>query len=100
MSVPQESPDQLEFLLVGFADGTTQLADPLGDLRERIGQLWDLPLGERVRLDLRDHQFPWLEGRLDLAQAPDLPLDPRQMLRLRIGAVEFSHRQIVAWALA
>lgn len=98
-SDPVPPPDQLEFLLVGAADGMAHLADPLGDLRERISVLWRLPLGQRVRVDLRDCELPWLQGRLELAQAPDLPLDPRQALVLRIGTIEFSSRQIVAWAL-
>lgn len=92
-------PDQMEFLLVGAADGLAHLADPLGDLRERVSALWHLPLGQRVRVDLRDCELPGLEGRLELAQAPDLPLDPKQALALRIGTIEFSSRQIAAWAL-
>lgn len=96
---PVPAPDQLEFLLVGAADGTAHLADPLGDFRKRISVLWHLPLGQQVRVDLRDCELPWLQGRLELAQAPDLPLDPRQALVLRIGTIEFSSRQIVAWAL-
>ena len=91
--------DQLEFLLVGAADGMAHLADPLGDFREHVSALWHLPLGQRVRVDLRDCELPWLQGRLELAQAPDLPLDTRQALMLRIGTIEFSSRQIVAWAL-
>ena len=98
--VPASAPsDQLEFLLVGTADGATHLAAPLGDLRASISLLWRLPLGQRVHVDLRDSQMPWLKGRLELVHAPDLPLDPKQALALRIGPVEFSSRQIVAWAL-
>ena len=92
-------PDRLEFLLVGTADGLAHLTDPLGDFRERVSALWHLPLGQTVRVDLRDCELPWLQSRLELAQAPDLPLDPRQALVLRIGTIEFSSRQIVAWAL-
>ena len=92
--------DQLEFMLCGTASGAPELADPLGDLRERIAEGWGLPLGQRVKVELRDCNVPWLEGRLELARAPDLPLDHRQLLFLRIGTVEFSNRQIVAWALA
>ncbi|MDI1249625.1 MAG: hypothetical protein PSV13_12240 [Lacunisphaera sp.] len=90
----------MEFLLVGAADGMAHLADPLGDFRERVSSLWHLPLDQKVRVDLRDCEFPWLQGRLELAQAPDLPLDPRQSLGLRIGTIEFSSRQIIAWALS
>ncbi len=97
---PVQQPDQLEFLLAGADDGgMAHLVDPLGDLRERISVCWRLPLGQRVRVDLRDCELPWLQGRLELVQAPDLPLDPRQALVLRIGTIEFSSRQIVAWAL-
>jgi hypothetical protein len=92
--------EQLEFLLCGTATGAPEPADPLGDLREGIAECWSVPLGQRVKVDLRDCNVPWLEGRLELSRAPDLPLDVRQSLALRIGTVEFSNRQIVAWALA
>lgn len=62
--------NQMEFLLVGAADGTAHLADPLGDFRERISVLWHLPLGQQVHVDLRDCELPWLQGRLELAQGP------------------------------
>ncbi|HWA29405.1 MAG TPA: hypothetical protein VG734_27390 [Lacunisphaera sp.] len=89
----------MEFLLVGSAEGTAHLADSLGDFLDRVSVLWGLPLGQKVRVDLRKCEPPWQQGRLELAQAPDLPLDPRQVLALRIGTIEFSSRQIVAWAL-
>lgn len=100
-SVPSVPPsDQLEFLLVGADDGTSQLADPLGDLLAQIAAAWGLPIGQRVRVNLRDDTLPGLEGRLELARAPDLPLDPNRPLSLRIDRSEFSSRQIVDWLLA
>jgi len=100
-SAPSAPPSaQLEFLLVGADDGTSQLADPLGELRAQIAAAWELPLGQRVRVDLRDDALPGLDGRLELARAPELPLDPNRPLALRIDRTEFSSRQIVAWLLA
>jgi hypothetical protein len=52
-----------------------------------------------VRVELTGHHFPELRGRLELARAPDLPLDRRETLALRIGGIELTHRQIAAWSL-
>jgi hypothetical protein len=99
-SVSAGEPVQLEFFLVGSAaDGTAHFVDPLGNFRAEVARAWNLPLGNRVRVDLRDCQFAWLEGRLELARSPDLPLNPRDPLSLRIGATEFTSRQVNAWSL-
>jgi len=50
-------------------------------------------------VDLTGHQFSELQGRLELARAPELPLDRRATLTLRIGGIEFTSRQITTWAL-
>ncbi|SRR5258708_3984710 len=89
---------QLEFGLFGTADGTRVEFDPLGELKQSVSALWKIPLGQRVRVDLRDCEVSWIEGRLELAEAPDLPLDPRQVLALHIDMIYFSGRQIIAWA--
>jgi hypothetical protein len=43
--------------------------------------------------------LPALDGRLELASAPDLPFDPRQPLNLRVRGYEFSSRAIAGWAM-
>ncbi len=57
-----------------------------------------MPLERKVRVDLAGESMDELRGRLELVRPPDLPLDPRQPLGLRIGAVTFSSRQITGWA--
>ena len=91
---------QEEFL---FADGPAaefHLPDPRSDFYEEVAALWQLPVGQLVHVALRGHNFSDLQGRLELSRAPDLPLDRREALALRIGTIEFSSRQIIAWSLA
>lgn len=71
---------------------------PLADLIDDVARTWSLPLGRRVRVDLAGESMDELRGFLELARAPDLPLDPRQALSLRIGKVVFSSRQVTGWA--
>jgi hypothetical protein len=90
---------QPEFL---FADGPPpehQAPDPRSGFYTDITALWQIPVGQLVHVDLTGHQFAELRGRLELARAPDLPLDRRETLALRIGTIEFSSRQIAAWSL-
>lgn len=90
---------QAEFL---FADGPVpelQPPDPDSAFYEEVAARWQIPVGQTVHVALRAHHFADLQGRLLLARAPDLPLDHRQSLALRIGAIEFSSRQLVAWSL-
>jgi hypothetical protein len=92
--------EQADFL---FADGPApefHLPDPRSDLYEEIAAVWGIPVGQIAHVALREHSFSDLQGRLELFRAPDLPLDRREPLALRIGTIEFSSRQIVAWALA
>lgn len=91
------NPRQEEFL---FADGPVPELhpfDPLGPFIAEVGARWSLPLGRTVRVDLTGDSLSETQGRLELARAPDLPLDPREPLTLRIGPVVFSSRQITAW---
>ncbi|MGH7959182.1 MAG: hypothetical protein ACREH8_19555 [Opitutaceae bacterium] len=91
---------QEEFL---FADGPApemHQPDPRSGFYAEITALWEIPLGENVHIALGGHSFDELHGRLHLARAPDLPLNRRDSLALRIGTIEFSSRHIVAWALA
>lgn len=90
---------QEEFL---FADGAApelHPPDPSAGFYKDVARLWEIPVGQPVHVALRDHSFADLQGRLELTRAPDLPLDRRETLALRIGAIEFTHRQIVAWSL-
>lgn len=91
------NPRQEEFL---FADGPVpefHPTHPLGDFIAEVAARWSLPLGRTVRVDLAGDSVTEIRGCLELAVAPDLPLDSRQPLTLRIGAVVFSSRQITAW---
>jgi len=90
---------QPEFL---FADGPApelHLSDARSALFADIAALWQLPVGDLVHVDLTGHQFAELRGRLELARAPDLPLDRREILALRIGTIELTSKQIAAWSL-
>ena len=86
-----------------FADGPVpelHPPDPRTPFYDDVSAAWQLPVGQNVHVDLRGHNFSDLRGRLELSRAPDLPLDPRQTLALRIGTIEFSSSQLVAWSLA
>jgi len=92
--------NQAEFL---FADGPApqwHLPDPRTPFFDEVAAAWQLPIGQEMRVELSGHDFANLRGRLELARAPDLPLDSRQPLALRLGEVEFSSLQVVAWSLA
>ncbi len=90
---------QGEFL---FADGAApelHVPDPRSGFYEEVSALWQIPVGQMVQVDLTGHNLSHLEGRLDLAHAPELPLNRREALALRIGTIEFSQRQVSAWSL-
>lgn len=76
--------------------GFTDLAPTLTD---ELAATWGLPLGRRVRVELRQHAMSGLLGLLQVAGLPDSPFDGRAPLRLRIDHVEFTSRQIAAWSL-
>lgn len=91
---------QDEFL---FADGAApelHTPHPLADFYVEVASLWNMPLGQPVHIALKSHQHFELRGLLELSRAPNLPLDRAQPLELRIGAVEFTSRQVVGWSLA
>ena len=89
---------QGEFIFEPGAASPVPDAHPLAGLIGEISRGWSLPVGPQVRVDLAGEPIDELRGRLELAAPPDLPLDPRQPLRLRIGKVAFSSRQITGWA--
>jgi hypothetical protein len=92
--------EQQEFL---FADGdASRLGIPAAEdpLVRDIAAVWKLPIGQRVRLDLRETEnLSTVTGRLELAAAPDIPFDPRQALQLRVRGYLFSSRAVVSWSL-
>ena len=93
--------DQQEFL---FADGDLpRLGMPRADdpLVTDIARVWGLPIGRKVRIHLKDGEnLSVLDGRLELASAPDLPFDHRQPLSLRVCGYIFSSRSIAGWSAA
>lgn len=90
---------QQDFLFADDPAPEVHLTDPRSNLYADVAALWQLPVGQRVHVDLTGHHFSELQGRLELARSPDLPLDCRETLALRIGTIEFSHRQIATWSL-
>lgn len=90
---------QAEFLFAGGPAPELHPPDPRSGFHAEVAAAWKLPVGQAVRVALQDHDIADLRGRLELARAPDLPLDPRQPLPLRIGNVEFSSRQVAGWCL-
>lgn len=90
---------QHEFL---FADGpSSELIppDPLSEFLDEIAALWQVPIGQVAHVGLTSHDMSDLQGRIVLARAPNLPLDRRETLVLRIGTIEFTSRQIISWSL-
>jgi hypothetical protein len=90
---------QSEFLFADGAEPELHLPHALDALFQEIAAAWGLPVGRRVRVSLRDPALPELAGSLELVGAPDLPLDPREVLRLRISGVTFRSDEIAAWVL-
>jgi hypothetical protein len=76
--------------------GLTDLAPELADEAARV---WGLPVGRRARVTLRGHAMDGLHGLVQIAGLPDLPFDASRPLRLRVGHVEFTSRQVSAWTL-
>jgi len=93
--------DQQEFL---FADGHLPQVGMRwtdGPLITDIAKAWELPIGKNVRIHLKDGEsLPVLDGRLELASAPELPFDPREPLNLRVRGYIFSSRSITGWVTA
>lgn len=48
---------------------------------------------------LWQHDLAEATGRLELARAPELPLNPREPLQLSVGGVVFLSTQVQAWSL-
>lgn len=74
--------------------GFTDLA-PL--LTDEMAFVWGLPLGRRVRVELKRHSVSGLTGLLQLAGLPDTPFNASQPLRLRINHEAFTSHQVASW---
>ncbi len=92
--------EQSEFLFADGAPPELHHAHPLGDFFEAVAEKWSLPIGKAVRIALRDPALPLLEGKLELERAPDLPLNPREPLALRVRGLNFRSVDIASWSLA
>lgn len=93
-----ENPQQIEFLIVESDTPTMGIQDLEDPLFREIGQHWNLPVGRRVRVRLRvSGGLSMLEGKLEVAKAPDYPFRGRQALSLRINGIPFSSTQIEDW---
>jgi hypothetical protein len=75
--------------------GFTDLAPNLTD---EVARAWGLPVGRWARVTLRGHAVDELTGLVQIEGLPDLPFDPRQPLRLRIGRESFTSRQVTGWS--
>ena len=99
MLSPSIMEQQNEFL---YADGPTPLMDvpdPRSGFYAEVTQIWGLPLGQMVRVLLKNHDLLEVSGRLELKRAPDLPLNAREELHLSAGGVVFLRTQVLAWSL-
>ena len=90
---------QDEFLFPEDPAPEIHLPDPRAAFFGEVAALWQLPVGQVAHVTLSAHNLSDLQGRIELARSPDLPLDRREVLALRIGTIEFSSRQIVSWSL-
>ena len=90
---------QSEFLFADGPVGELHLPDPRANFFATVAALWELPVGQLAHVNLNGHNMSDLQGRIELARAPDPPLDRREELALRIGTIEFSSRQIASWSL-
>lgn len=88
---------QNEFLFLDGPSPELHLGHPLEDLFEKIDHTWSIRLNRPVRVRLRDQSVPELVGLLELARAPNLPLDSREPLHLRLKGIEFTRRDIAEW---
>ncbi len=86
---------QDEFLFCEGAEGRIGLPLPEDPLVRDIGTEWGLPVGQRVRITFHPGEsFRELTGRLEVAVAPELPLNRHRSLRLRIAGYDFVHTTV------
>jgi hypothetical protein len=86
---------QEEFLFCEGDEARLGLPLPEDPLLRDIGEEWGLPVGQRVRVMFRGGEsFRELTGRLEVAVAPELPLNHHRALRLRVAGYEFANTAI------
>ena len=90
---------QNEFLFSAGSAADIVPPDFRGQFYREAASVWQLPVGEKVHILLRDHDVPEVVGRLELECAPDLPLNAREPLHLLAGGVSFRSTQISSWSL-
>ena len=90
---------QQDLLFANCPANELPLPDPRSGFYADVAALWRIPVGEIVCVELNGHHFPELNGRLEVARAPEIPLNRRENLTLRIGGIEFTSRQISTWSL-
>ena len=90
---------QNEFLFADGPNSDSNLFDPRSGFYQEVSALWHLPLGEQVRVLLRQHDLLEVAGRLELERAPDLPLNARESLHLSAGGISFLSTQVQSWSM-
>ena len=90
---------QNEFLFPEGPAPSIELPDFRTGFYQEVAQIWNLPLGQRARLELREHDLPEIAGVLELVRAPDLPFNSREPLRLCVGSISFLSSQVASWSI-
>ncbi len=88
--------EQSEFVFSDCPAPTLAPPEPLADIVADIARLWNLPLYQKILLNLKAHSLDEISGRLELVNSPDLPLNPAHPLSLRIAGVIFTCGQVAA----
>ena len=92
---------QGEFLFCDGDEGRLGLPLPEDSLVRDIGAEWGLPVGQRVRIVFRGGEsLRDITGRLEIAAAPELPLNHHRLLRLRVAGYEFGNTAIASCVVA
>lgn len=81
----------------GNQDGYENFLQELAANRQRIKDIWHLPIGKNVRLTLTDIPGS-IEGRLEVAKQPK-KLNRSEPLQLKIGRTGFWHYEIESCAV-
>jgi len=88
---------QDEFLFAGGPEPEMQPPDPRAGFYREVAGTWGLPVGQKIHLLLRRHDLSDVVGILEMERAPDLPLNPKEPLRLSAGGVAFLSTQVQSW---
>lgn len=90
---------QDEFLFPEGLAPSIELPDPRASFYSEVAEVWHLPLGQRVRIELHGHELPEISGHLELIRAPDLPLNSRESLILCVENITFRSNQVKSWSV-